>query len=508
MNYNEAPNETDFYASWVTEDYLHRPHVVFPNRRHASGSTATTLPQYSCRLRDVPKAASLNTTRMAMNPREVHKVRPHQREAVAALVDVSAEVFLSGYVVLPCGSGKTLVGVLAATIMRRRTLVVCATIEQMEQWRRQLLQWTLLPAEMLYRCGAAVRRDAADLEGAAVVLTTYHWLSGSQEAVGANASERRSVLAKTYGLLLLDEVHKLPAAVYRHLPQRISSSWRVGLTADLSREAKMEYVILSNVGPVRARASVCQLVHLRVIARVEVIQVVAPLAKGFSCVLQHTPGHSDLHRLLLLLNPYKFCYLRSLVQFVENKQRQKLLVMFEELVHLKVFAVASGRLWACGSDRRRELVVQNFQRSATPQTLLVSRISDTGLDVPDLSYCLQLGSLGGSRQQEVQRVGRVQRYKQDGRGSEFHKVVTAWPTWPEVEYSRHRNAHLLQQGYQLRHMQPRTVLRPIPARQNSLLANFGYALGHKLSSEPKTTVNKWILKVYPPILRALPHQEL
>ncbi|XP_050695712.1 uncharacterized protein LOC126985198 [Eriocheir sinensis] len=509
MNYKEASAASEPCAAGVTEDYLHRPQVVFPNKRPARVSEATNLTQYSCPLRCVPKAASLSISRrLAINPREVPNVRPHQREAVAALVDVAAESFLSGCVVLPCGSGKTLVGVLAAATMRRRTLVVCATLEQVEQWRRQLLQWTLLTAELVYRCGAAVQRDAAELEGAAVVLTTYHWLSSSQEAVGTNACERRAVLAMTYGLLLLDEVHKLPAAVYRHLPHRVSSSWRVGLTADLSREAEEEHVILSSVGPVRARASVCRLVLLRVIARVDVIQVVVPLARGFSCVLQHTPGRPDLHRLLLTLNPYKFCYLRSLIQLVERRKRQKLLVMFEELLHLQVFAMASRRLWACGGDGRRELVVQNFQHSATPQTLLVSRISDTGLDVPDLSYCLQLGSLGGSRQQEVQRVGRVQRYKPDGRGSEFHTVVTAWPSWPELEYSRHRNAHLRQQGYQLRYVQARTVLRPISARQNSLLVKFGHALGRKLSSEPKATVNEWILKVYPPILRALPHQEL
>lgn len=508
MEYNLTSVASETCSLGVTEDYLHRPHVRFPNKLSASVSATTSLTQYSCPQRCVHKAAALNIRRMAMNPREVPKVLTHQREAVAALVDTDSESFLSGCVVLPCGSGKTLVGILAATIMRRRTLVVCATLEQVEQWRRQLLHWTLLTAELLYRCGSAVQRDVSELEGAGVVLTTYHWLSGSQETVGANASERRAVLAKTYGLLLLDEVHKLPAAVYRHLPHYISSSWRVGLTADLSREAEEEHIILSSVGPVRARASVCRLVRLRVIARVEIIQVVAPLAKGFSCVLQHTPGRPDLHRLLLTLNPYKFCYLRSLIQLVEQRRRQKLLVMFEELLHLQVFAVASRRLWACGGDGRRELVVQNFQQSATPQTLLVSRISDTGLDVPDLSYCLQLGSMGGSRQQEVQRVGRVQRHKPDGRDSEFHTVVTAWPGWPELEYSRYRNAHLRQQGYKLRYVHARAVLPPISVQQNSLLAKFGHALGRKLSSDSKTTVNKWILKVYPPILRSLSHQEL
>lgn len=458
-------------------------------------------------MNQVPEGAALFTTQLVMNPRELHKIRQHQRDAVAALLDWHACTFLSGCVVLPCGSGKTLVGVLAATIMRRRTLVVCATLEQVEQWQQQLVRWTLLPKELVYRCGSAARPDDG-LEDAAVILATYHWLSGSQEVAGVNASVRRSVLAKTYGLLLMDEVHKLPATVYRHLPRRIRSSWRVGLTADLSREAEEEHIILSNIGPVRAQASVARLVHLRVIARVELVQVVAPLARGFSRVIQRTPGRDDLHRLLLLLNPYKFCYLRSLIHFVEHKRRQKLLVMFEELLHLQVFAVACGRPWACGKNEGRESNVQNFQRSAGPHTLLVSRISDTGLDVPDLAYCLQLGGLGGSRQQEVQRVGRVQRYKPDGRTSEFHTVVTAWPKCPELEYSRHRNTHLLEQGYHLRQVPAHTVLDPIPARLNARLANFARQLARKLSTEFRETVNKWVLDVYPSVLRSLPYQEL
>ncbi|XP_063868243.1 general transcription and DNA repair factor IIH helicase subunit XPB-like [Scylla paramamosain] len=510
----------------IAEDYLHRPYVVFPNRKRCRHSTpdvphqpwgeaegdaclelTSRLPQYSCYIRHVPAAATLFTTQLRMNPRELHRVRPHQRDAVEALVDPTTECFLSGCVVLPCGSGKTLVGVLAATVMRRRTLVVCATLEQVEQWERQVLRWTLLPRELVFRCGSAARPDD-DLQDAAVVLATYHWLSGSREAAGANARVRRAVFAKTYGLLLMDEVHKLPATAYRHIPSRIHSSWRVGLTADLSREAEEEHVILSSVGPVRSRVSVARLVHLRVIARVQLVQVLVPLPRGFSRVMLDTPKHKDLHRLLILLNPYKFCYLRSLIHLVEHKQRQKLLVMFEEVLHLQVFAVACRRPWACGKNEGREATVQDFQHSAAPRTLLVSRISDTGLDVPDLAYCLQLDGLGGSRQQEVQRVGRVQRYKSDRRTSEFHTVVTKCPNCPELGYSQHRNAHLQEQGYTLRQVPPQTVLRPIPAPLNARLANFARQLDHKLSTELREAVNKWILEVYPDLLRALPFQEL
>ncbi|MPC34779.1 TFIIH basal transcription factor complex helicase repB subunit [Portunus trituberculatus] len=513
-------------SAGIAEDYLHRPYFVFPNKRRRRHSTTdapqqpwceaedeaclaltSRLPQYSCYIRQVPSAATLFTTQLRMNPHELHKVRPHQRDAVAALVEPTTECFLSGCVVLPCGSGKTLVGVLAATVMRRSTLVVCATLEQVEQWERQVLRWTLLPRELVFRCGSAARPENG-LQEAAVVLATYHWLSGSREAEGANARVRRAVFAKTYGLLLMDEVHKLPATAYRHIPRRIRSSWRVGLTADMSREAEEEHVILSSVGPVRSRVSVARLVVLRVIARVQLVQVLAPLPRGFSRVVQDTPGRRDLHRLLILLNPYKFCYLRSLIHFVEHKQRQKLLVMFEEVLHLQVFAVACRRPWACGKNEGRETTVQDFQHSTAPCTLLVSRISDTGLDVPDLAYCLQLDGLGGSRQQEVQRVGRVQRYKPDGRISEFHTMVTKCPKCPELGYSQHRNAHLQEQGYSLRQVPPQAVLRPILAPLNARLANFARQLDHKLSTEVRDEVNKWILEEYPALLRALPFQEL
>lgn len=510
----------------IAEDYLHRPYFVFVNRKRRCHSSSdapqqpwdeaegaaclaltSRLPQYSCHIRQVPAAATLFTTQLRMNPHELHRIRPHQRDAVAALVDTTTECFLSGCVVLPCGSGKTLVGVLAATVMRRCTLVVCATLEQVEQWERQVLRWTLLPRELVFRCGSAAQPPDG-LQDAAVVLATYHWLSGSREATGANARMRRAVFAKTYGLLLLDEVHKLPATAYRHIPRRIHSSWRVGLTADLSREAEEEHVILSGVGPVRSRVSVARLVQLRVIARVQLVQLLVPLPRGFSRVVLDTPGRKDLHRLLILLNPYKFCYLQSMIHFVEHKKREKLLVMFEEVLHLQVFAVACRRSWACGKNEGREATVQDFQHLAAPRTLLVSRISDTGLDVPDLAYCLQLDGLGGSRQQEVQRVGRVQRYKPDGRTSEFHTVVTKYPKCPELGYSQHRNAHLQQQGYALKQVPPQAVLHPIPAPLNSRLASFARQLDHKLNTELRDAVNKWILQAYPPLLRALPFQDL
>ncbi|KAK8401296.1 hypothetical protein O3P69_002809 [Scylla paramamosain] len=462
----------------IAEDYLHRPYVVFPNRKRCRHSTpdvphqpwgeaegdaclelTSRLPQYSCYIRHVPAAATLFTTQLRMNPRELHRVRPHQRDAVEALVDPDHRV-------LP-------------EWLRRAAVREWQDVGGWSSGSARCCAGRCYPRELVFRCGSAARPDD-DLQDAAVVLATYHWLSGSREAAGANARVRRAVFAKTYGLLLMDEVHKLPATAYRHIPSRIHSSWRVGLTADLSREAEEEHVILSSVGPVRSRVSVARLVHLRVIARVQLVQVLVPLPRGFSRVMLDTPKHKDLHRLLILLNPYKFCYLRSLIHLVEHKQRQKLLVMFEEVLHLQVFAVACRRPWACGKNEGREATVQDFQHSAAPRTLLVSRISDTGLDVPDLAYCLQLDGLGGSRQQEVQRLG----------------------------YSQHRNAHLQEQGYTLRQVPPQTVLRPIPAPLNARLANFARQLDHKLSTELREAVNKWILEVYPDLLRALPFQEL
>ena len=140
----------------VSEDYLHRPHLVFTNENYHEVSDENEedegclallprLPQYRCHMSQVPVAA----TQLKMAPREVHKVRPHQRDAVAALVDWDGDTYLSECVWLPCGNGKTLVGVLAVTIMQCRTLVVCSTLEQVEQWERQFVRWTLLPKKLV-----------------------------------------------------------------------------------------------------------------------------------------------------------------------------------------------------------------------------------------------------------------------------------------------------------------------------------------------------------------------
>ena len=108
--------------------------------------------------------------------------------------------------------------------------------------------------------------------------------------------------------------------------------------------------------------------------------------------------------------------------------------------------------------------------------------------MPDLAYCLQLGGLGASRQQEVQRVGRVQRYKPDGRTSQFHTVVTQQQECHELEYTDPRNAHLLDQGYHLREVPAHKVLIPIPARLNARLSKYARQFHHKLCAEMKASI--------------------
>lgn len=226
-------------------------------------------------------------------------------------------------------------------------------------------------------------------------------------------------------------MHKLPAKQYRKIPEGINHIWCIGLTASLCREALDDFTILRRVGPTLFNINLKELVSLQVISKVQVIQILAPLPKAFQLVLNESKDE-DFKELLILLNPYKYCLMMSLIQELEVRQKQKFLVMFNELQHMKLFSKAANKPYACHHTEKRNTIVDSFRSKNTAASLLVNRIADVGLDIPDLAFSLQIGRFGKSRQQEMQRLGRIQRYKKDGRPSLFYNVVTNDPFSTEM----------------------------------------------------------------------------
>lgn len=374
-----------------------------------------------------------------MNPG--FQARPYQQQAIEAF-DGQGQGG-AGVITLPPGAGKTTVGILAMQLYQQKTLILTTSSTSVEQWKREILQKTNLQATDIETYTSRSKKIAP------VTITTYQMLTAKTRGATRGSTLRTDFphlgifMAEDWGLLIYDEVHALPAPVFR-VTSEVQSKRRLGLTATLIREDGREGDVFSLIGPKKYHRAWKDIEQQGWIAAAECTEVRVPLDPAWIPALGEA-SERDKHR-LAAENPNK---LRVLQQILKHHKGQPTLVIGQYIDQLQKISVAlqAPLLYGDTPQHEREAIYQQFREGQHP-VLVVSKIANFALDLPDAQLLIQVSGTFGSRQEEAQRLGRVLRPKPGGKPAHFYTLVTG--STQEEEFAHNRQLFLCEQGYQYR----------------------------------------------------------
>ncbi len=354
-------------------------------------------------------------------------LRPYQQEAIDAFLN-SPEP--GNLIVLPCGSGKTLVGVGVLLSISTTTLIVVPNRECARQWKKTLHDDTTLAPETI-----GVYGETKNLSP--ITLVTYSTIC-SKRTQDETFRHLENLLQKEWGLVIYDEVHQLPAPLFR-LAALLCSSRRLGLTATLVREDGRERDVYSLIGPK------CYSIPWRHLERNGFLSPVRcfEVRVSWNRVEQSEYEAAPLRQKhpLAAKNPRKLAVLKRLLQ---HFPRDPTLILGQYVDSLRMAASMLGCPIISGSTKatERSRLYDEF-RSGNIQTLILSRVGNTAIDLPSASLLVQLSGLFSSRQEEAQRLGRILRPCE--RKAHFFTLVSH-PSI-ETDMALHRQRFLVEQGY-------------------------------------------------------------
>ncbi|GGO94539.1 DNA repair helicase XPB [Actinomyces gaoshouyii] len=353
-------------------------------------------------------------------------LRPYQAQAVDAFWAGG-----SGVVVLPCGAGKTLVGAACMARSSTTTLVLVTNAVSARQWKEELIRFTSLTADEIGEYSGS-RKEIRP-----VTIATYQVLTTRRKGVYPHLD---LLDAHDWGLIVYDEVHLLPAPVFR-MTADLQARRRLGLTATLVREDGREDEVFSLIGPKRYDAPWKDLENQGWIAPAVCTEVRLSLDAGERMVYA-TAEAPDRYRLAATA-PAKV----GVVEAVLARHRgESALVIGQYVDQLEEIAEHLGAPLITGATtvRERQRLYDAF-RAGQVTTLVVSKVANFSIDLPGASVAVQVSGSFGSRQEEAQRLGRIVRPKEDGRQAHFYTVVAR--DTKEQEFAAHRQRFLAEQGY-------------------------------------------------------------
>jgi DNA excision repair protein ERCC-3 len=356
------------------------------------------------------------------------QLRDYQAEAVARFMDAAHDQ--SGVIVLPCGAGKTFVGIAALQRVGKHALILTPSESSAQQWKREFLSRTTLTDSEVRMYGPS---DAP----APVTITTYQRVSTK------NRAGRRVHLEKLtehpWGIVVYDEVHMLPAPLFR-LAADLQSARRLGLTATLVREDGAERDVFSLIGPKCFDVPWKQLERAGYLSAVKCVEVRVDLPAA-ERTLYGQVSLREQHR-IAALNSNKMKVLEHLHR---RHKGHSTLVIGHYLQSLKDAAEQLDCPLVTGQTphAEREIWFEQF-RTGVHRTIVLSRVANMAVDLPCASVAIQLSGLFGSRQEEAQRLGRLLR-PQTAEGV-FYTLVSKDTV--EERQSQHRQMYLVEQGYQ------------------------------------------------------------
>ncbi|MFD1505550.1 DEAD/DEAH box helicase [Georgenia yuyongxinii] len=353
-------------------------------------------------------------------------LRPYQEEAVDTFWHGG-----SGVVVLPCGAGKTIVGAGAMARSKTTTLILVTNTVSARQWREELLRRTSLTEDEIGEYSGA-RKDVRP-----VTIATYQVLTTKRKGVYTHLE---LLDAHDWGLILYDEVHLLPAPIFR-MTADLQARRRLGLTATLVREDGREDEVFSLIGPKRYDAPWKDIEAQGYIAPAECIEVRLTLPDRDRLVYA-TAEPEEKYRLAASASGK----VRVVEQILAKHDGEQTLVIGQYLDQLEELAEDLGAPLITGqtSVTERQRLFDAFRRGEVSK-LVVSKVANFSIDLPEASVAVQVSGSFGSRQEEAQRLGRLMRPKADGKTAHFYAVVARDTV--DQEFAAHRQRFLAEQGY-------------------------------------------------------------
>ncbi|XP_072030042.1 general transcription and DNA repair factor IIH helicase/translocase subunit XPB-like [Amphiura filiformis] len=370
-------------------------------------------------------------------------LRPYQEKSLRKMFGNGRA--RSGVIVLPCGAGKTLVGVTAACTVRKRCMVLCTSGVAVEQWRSQFKLWSTVDDSMVCRFTS----DAKDKPmGCSICVSTYSMVAHTTKRSWEAEQVMKWLKEQEWGLMILDEVHTIPAKQFRRVLTQVQAHCKLGLTATLVREDDKIADLNFLIGPKLYEANWMELQNRGFIARVQCAEVWCPMTPEF--FREYLAIRTRKRLLLYTMNPNKFRACQFLVRFHEQRN-DKVIVFSDNVFALQHYARAMNKPYVYGptSQGERLQVLQNFQNNPAVNTIFISKVGDNSFDLPEANVLIQISSHGGSRRQEAQRLGRILRAKKAAAAEEFNAFFYTLVSQDtqEMFYSLKRQRFLVNQGY-------------------------------------------------------------
>ena len=361
-------------------------------------------------------------------------IREYQTGAAKALVGDKGPGTGFGTIVLPCGSGKTIVGMQIMDMLKTSTLIITTNISAVHQWIDELLDKTNLTADQI------AEYTGENKEIKPVTVATYQVLTWRPDKEGP-FPHFSLFHQRAWGLIIYDEVHMLPAPVFRVVAE-LQAVRRVGLTATLVREDGCEGYVFSLVGPKRYDVPWKELERDNWIASAECVEVRIDLPAARE-IEYAVAGAREKHK-IASQNPDKLVVVKELIQKYKD---DKILIIGQYLDQLDEIAkmleapIITGKTPTAERDR-----IYGEFRQGKISVLVVSKVANFAIDLPDASMAIQVSGTFGSRQEEAQRLGRILRPKE--RVSHFFTLITR--NTVEEEFGSNRQKFLAEQGYSYR----------------------------------------------------------
>ena len=367
----------------------------------------------------------------SINEHSGFAVRDYQTEAAKAFYGQNRAGFGHGAVVMPCGSGKTIVGMAVMSLYTTNTLILTTNVAAVHQWIEELAQKTSLDREQI----GEYTGDRKEIKP--VTVATYQILTWRRDKEGPFPHFKLFHDYK-WGLIIYDEVHLLPAPVFR-VTAEIQAIRRLGLTATLIREDGREEDVFTLVGPKRydvpwkeletkgwIAEAYCHEIRIDLPGDLKIPYAVADKRQKFRIAAENHAKNGVTR------------------QLIENHRDDAIMVIGQYISQLKILAKELAAPLITGSTPNpvREKIYQDF-RSGSVKIIVVSKVANFAIDLPDASVAIQVSGTFGSRQEEAQRLGRILRPKK--RNSYFYTLVSRYTT--EEGFAANRQKFLAEQGY-------------------------------------------------------------
>jgi DNA excision repair protein ERCC-3 len=378
-------------------------------------------------------------------------LRDYQKEAAQIFYASGSEKGGSGVIVLPCGSGKTVIGMAAMALTQTHTLILTPNISAARQWIRELLDKTTLQPDQIKEYSGDVKEIGPVTVATYQILTQHKRVKkgeGDEDESAEKEKQKKELTnfplfsAQHWGLMIYDEVHLLPAPVFR-LSAEMQATRRLGLTATLVREDGKETEVFSLIGPKKYDIPWRVLESQGWIASADCNEVRIPMDAELK--MKYALAETREKIGIASTNPEKTKVVRELlVHYSEDSDR--VLIIGQYIDQLEKLAAELNIPLITGKmpNKERDVLYDKFRKGAIHH-LMVSKVGNFAIDLPDASILIQISGTFGSRQEEAQRLGRVLRPKEDGRQAHFYTLVTQDSR--EQEFAMNRQLFLTEQGY-------------------------------------------------------------